>query len=63
MDGLYLGSNHICGVVCNILVVKGRLGGRGELGAIAHLVVAIVRDEAYTVVDSLLRILRDRDED
>ena len=62
MDGLCLGSNHICGVVWNILVVNGRLGGRGKLGNIAHLVVLLVHYEAHQVVDSLLHIVREKEE-
>ena len=31
MVGIYLESNHICVVVWNILVITGRIGGRGNL--------------------------------
>ena len=63
MNGLCLGSNQICGVVWNILVINGRLGGSGELGTIAHLVVVLLHDEAHQAVDSVLHILHDRKED
>ena len=57
MNVLCLGSNHICGVVRNVLVINVRLGGRGGLGAIEHLVTVLVHDEAHQVVDSLLHIV------
>ena len=62
MEGLCLGSNHIFGVVWNILVVNGRLGARGKLGAIAHLVVVLVHEEAHQVVYFLLHILQERED-
>ena len=63
MDGVCLGLNHIHGVVRNILVINGRLGHCGKLGAIAHIVVVLVHDNAHQVVDSLLHIVQEREED
>ena len=41
-----LRSNHISGVVRNCLIVDGRIGERGKLGAIALLVIILAHDEA-----------------
>ena len=58
MDGLCLGSHHIFVVVWNILFVNNRLGGCYKLGAVVHLLVILVHDEAHQVVDPLLHIIQ-----
>ena len=58
MDGLCLGSHHIFVVVWNILVVNSRLGSCEKLGAVVHLVVILVHDEAHQVVYPLLHIIQ-----
>ena len=42
--GLGLGSIHISGNIWDYFVVDGRLGGRGELGAIALIVILLTHD-------------------
>ena len=62
MIGFSLGSNRICGVVQNRLIVDGQLGGNGELGAIAMLLVILVHDKAHQIVNPLTHIVREREE-
>ena len=45
VNGFGLGSSHVSGVVWYRLVLDGRLGGRGELGAIVLLVILLIRDK------------------
>ena len=63
VNGFSLGSIHVNVSFCDHPVVDGGLGGRGELGVVALLVILLVHDKAQNIVDPLLHIIRDREED
>ena len=52
-------SSHVSGVVRYRLVVDGRFGVRGELGAIVLLVILLIRDKYQQIVDYLINIVRE----